>query len=222
MTVRGAADFTRIRLFAGVRESVLLQVLQSTERLATGLAVIICLAGVRGDVGLESARLGKRSAAILTDERPVARVGPLVVDAVRVGREAAAAVLTHMRLIACVRPHVEHEASVLPERLATYVAQKTLEVRVLLFLGAFVNSQMLVQLDLLLKRLVALLASVRLRLFVALLLIPVRAITHDAAARTALVLSAVHVHLMLQQGLLRVVRLPADSTRETLALVIGI
>lgn len=198
VAVRGAADFTRIRLLARVRKPVLLQVLQSTERLAAGLAMIIRLAGVRGDVGLEGARLGERGAAILADERPVARVSPLVIDAVRIGRETATAVLAHVRLIARVRSHVEHEAGVLPERFAAYVAQETLEVHVLLLLGAFVNAQMLVQLDFFLERLVALLAGVRLRLFAALLLILVeRAIAHGTAARAALVLSTVRVRLML-------------------------
>lgn len=222
MAVRSAADLARVRLLARVRKSVLLQVLQSTERLTAGLAVIIRFAGVRGDVGLEGARLSERGAAILTDERPVARVSPFVIDAVRVGREAAAAVLAYVRLVAGVRSHVEHEAGVLPERLAAYVAEEALEVRVLLLLGALVNSQMLVQLHLLLERLVTLLAGVRLRLLVALLLILVRAATLGAAVHAALVLPAVHIHLMLQQGLLRVVRFPADSAREALALVIGI
>lgn len=67
------------------------------------------------------------------------------------------------------------------------------------------NSQMLVQLDLLLERLVTFLAGVRLRLFVALLLILVRAITHGPAARAAFVLPAVSVHLMFQQGFLRII-----------------
>jgi len=105
-----------------MRESVLLQVLQSTERFAAGLAMIIRLAGVRGDVSLESARFGESSATVLTDERSIARMSPLMIDAIRVGREATAAVLAHMRLVTCMCSHVEHEAGILPKRLAAYVA----------------------------------------------------------------------------------------------------
>lgn len=225
VAVRGAADLARVRLFARVRESMLLQILEPAKRLAAGLAVIIRLAGVRGDVSLEGARFGERRAAVLTDERPIAGVCPLVIDAVRVGRETAAAVLAHVRLVARVSAHVEHQTGVLTERLAAYVTEKALEVRVLLLLGALVNPQMPLQLHLLLERLVALLARVRLRFLRALLRFldfPVRAVAYAVAVRAVLVLFAVRVHLMFQQRFLRVVRLSAGLAGKTLALVIGI
>lgn len=189
--------------------------------------MVVGFAGVRGDVGLEGARLGERRAAEVTDERPVTGVRSLVVDAVRVGGEAAAAVLAHVRLVTGVRSHVEHQAGILPERLATYVAQETLEIDVLLLPGAFVNPRVPLQLDLLLEGLVALLARVRLRSLVTLFRIlvvatPVRAGARARAARAALISSAVRVRLMLRQRLLRVVRLPADLAGETLTLVIRI
>lgn len=216
MTVSRAADLAGVRFLTRMRESMLLQILETAKGFAAGLTVIIRFAGMRSDVGLESARLGKGRAAVLTDERPVARVGPLMIDAVRVGREAAAAVLAHVRLVTRVRSHVEHEPGVLPERLAAYVTEETLEVRILLLLGALVNSQMPLQLDLLLERLVALLACVQLRLLVTLLMVILVFI------RAILVLPAVCLHLMLQQRFLRVVRFSTDFAGKALALVVGI
>jgi len=93
-----------------------------------------------GDVRFESARLGERRAAVLADERSIAGVRSLVIDAVRIGRETAAAILANVRLVTRMRSHVKHKAGILPECFAAYVAEETLEVHILLLLGALVNA----------------------------------------------------------------------------------
>lgn len=161
VTVRGAADLASVRFLACVCESVLLEILEPPERLAASLAMVIRLACMRGDVCFESARLGKRCTAVLTDERSIAGVRSLVIDAVRIGCETAAAVLANVWFVTRMRSHVEHKASVLSKCFAAYMAEETLEIRILLFLGTLVNANVSLQFDFLLKGLVTFLTCVR-------------------------------------------------------------
>lgn len=122
---------------------------------------------------------------------------PLVIDTIRVGREASAAVLAHMWLVTGVRSHVEHEAGILPECLAAYMTKETFKVRILLLFNTLVNSRVSLQLNLFLEGFVTLFTRIRFRFLLVLLLIfaLVYADAHIIATRA--VLFAMHACLML-------------------------
>lgn len=103
VAVSGAAQFTDVRLFSGVREGVILQVLVPDEGLAASVAMIIRLARVSSQMILQPVRGREGGATVVADQVLVARMDLLVSLPVTRNSEALAAVSTGVRFDAVMR-----------------------------------------------------------------------------------------------------------------------
>lgn len=107
VAVSGTAQFADVRLFSGVREGVVFQVLVPDEGLAASVAMIVRFARVSSQMIFQPVRGREGSAADVADEVLIARMDLLVPLLVTRNSEALAAVLTSVRFDAVMRFKVQ-------------------------------------------------------------------------------------------------------------------
>lgn len=120
------AELARIRPLTGMRIRVLIERGETSEGLGTNLAVVLRLAGMHGDVPRQSVGPCERSTAILTDVRFLAAVSPHVQLQIRAFGERTAAYVAHIRFDAGVRTHMRNQRATLSETLAAHFTEEPL------------------------------------------------------------------------------------------------